>query len=103
MIQTVKDYQNLIQRIPELLENTPYKMSHIINKTAMARPTFYRKLKNGAWTPEEVIKLLEFIDPKAFYRHEFERELALAEQDVAAGRLVENEKVLERIKERLTK
>ena len=49
MIQTVKNYQNLIQRIPELLENTPYKMSHIINETAMARPTFYRKLKNGAW------------------------------------------------------
>ena len=83
MIQTVKNYQNLIQRIPELLENTPYKMSHIINETAMARPTFYRKLKNGAWAPEEVIKkLLEFIDPKAFYRHEFERE---CEQDVAAG------------------
>ena len=103
MIRIVKEYQKLIDKLPQLLEDTPYKTQYIISEIGVTKPTFYRKLKQGSWTPTEVIKLLKFINPEEYYRYEFEQELNQAEDDLQNGDIVSNEIALKRIKKRLTK
>jgi hypothetical protein len=103
MIQLVKDYQALVEKIPQLLAETHYKTGYIISELGITKPTFYRKLRKGTWTTDEVMKLIQFVNPKAYYIYQFERELELAEKDLENGDIVENAKALDTIQKRLTK
>ncbi len=101
MIQTVKSYQKLVDDIPSLLDQTHYKLQYVMSELGITKATFYRKLKLGTWTTDEVIKLLKFIAPKEYYKWEFEKELELAELDLKKGKLISNEKVMKDIDEHL--
>ena len=103
MIHLVQKYQELIDRIPKMLEETNYKTGFIISEIGVAKPTFYRKLKNGNWTTKEVMKLLELIEPKEYYRYEFEQEINAAEADLDNGDIIENDIAIQKIEESLTK
>lgn len=103
MIQEVLNYQKIIERVPAMLEQTQYKSKYIIEELGITKPTFYRKLRSGTWTPEEVIMLTRFIEPEEYYRYQFEQEALIAEEDLEKGDLISNDKALQTIKERLTK
>lgn len=103
MIQEVVNYQKVLDRLPVLLEETHFKSKYIIEELGITKPTFYRKLKNGSWTPNEVIQLAKYIEPEQYYRYQFEQEALVAEGELEKGELISNELALKTIKDRIKK
>ena len=45
MIAEIEKYIAIQNNIDEILKNSPFKMSYIIEKSGIKKPTFFRKLK----------------------------------------------------------
>lgn len=103
MIQEVVNYQKVLEKLPILLEETHFKSKYIIEELGITKPTYYKKLKYGTWTPSEVIKLAKYIEPEQYYRYQFEQEALVAEGELEKGELISNELALKTIKDRIKK
>jgi len=89
MIHTLKNFLQLINDIPKILNESHYKKMYIIKKTGMSHATFYRKLKDKTFTVDELFKLAQILEPVEYYNYELEQSLKRGEEDIKAGR-VEN-------------
>ena len=50
MIAEIEKYIAIQNNIDEILKNSPFKMSYIIEKSGIKKPTFFRKLKEKKFT-----------------------------------------------------
>ena len=57
MLAIIKNYQELLEDLPHLIKRSKYKQSYIIEYSGVKQATFYRKLKEGSFTPEELFKI----------------------------------------------
>ena len=64
MILEIKNYIKISNSIDEILKNTPFKIKYIIEKSRISEPTFFRKMKEKKFNPEELLKIAEIIDPE---------------------------------------
>ena len=46
------------------MKNSPFKIKYIIEKSGISEPTFFRKMKEKKFNPEELLKIAEIIDPE---------------------------------------
>jgi predicted transcriptional regulator len=60
--QLIVDYRKLIEELPRKIEENGLKKEYIIKVTKMPKSTFYHKLANGTFTPEELIKISNVIN-----------------------------------------
>ncbi len=100
MIAVVKEYNNYVKRIPSLIESTHYKAEYFINLLGLKTATYYRKLRENAFTSEEIEKITTALYPKEAYLEELKAELNLAEEDIKNGRVVAHADVLKKLKEK---
>lgn len=98
MIQEIINYKNVLNLLEELIEKSPYKKNYIINKVGISSPTFYRKLRNNSFTPDEALRIVRLIDPKEGYMHDLEEGLKRAKDDLKNGRTFTTKEVLEEIR-----
>ncbi len=61
MREKVIEYKKVLEKVNLLIKSSPYKKNYIIKKTGMSSPTFYRKLKNNSFTPDELLKIIKLI------------------------------------------
>jgi len=64
MILEIKNYIKISNSIDEILKNSPFKMKYIIEKSGISEPTFFRKMKEKKFLPEELLKIAEIIEPE---------------------------------------
>ncbi|PZU91360.1 MAG: hypothetical protein DI529_00790 [Chryseobacterium sp.] len=64
MILEIKNYIKISNSIDEILRNSPFKLKYIIEKSGISEPTFFRKMKEKKFNPEELLKIAEIIDPE---------------------------------------
>ena len=64
MILEIKNYIKISNSIDEILKNSPFKIKYIIEKSGISEPTFFRKMKEKKFNPEELLKIAEIIDPE---------------------------------------
>ncbi|WP_265429521.1 hypothetical protein [Chryseobacterium sp. YIM B08800] len=106
MIAEIEKYIEIQNNIDEILKNSPFKMSYIIEKSGIKKPTFFKKLKEKRFTPEELLVISKTIEPKQ-WRNETKEEilesLKQTEQDFKNGKGVPGEIVLENMKKRIEK
>lgn len=62
MILEIKNYIKISNSIDEILKNSPFKMSYIIEKSGIKKPTFFKKLKEKRFTPEELLVIAKTIE-----------------------------------------
>ena len=84
MIQEIINFKRVGEELAERIAQSPYKKEYIIQQTNNSPATFYRKLKNRSFSPDELLSLAKILVPEEFYRWEFEKELeaARAEENV---------------------
>lgn len=103
MVAEIENYINIQNNIDEILKNSPFKMSYIIEKTGIKKPTFFKKLKEKRFTSEELLMIAKIVEP--VYRNETKEEilesLKRSEEDFKNGRFHTYEEVLERSRKRL--
>ena len=100
MIQVVKEYNNYIQNLPELINKTDYKASYFIKLLGLKAPTYYRKLRENAFSIEEVYKLTTELYPKEAFLEEIKRDLKISDDDLNNGRVVEHKEVMKQLTEK---
>ena len=84
LIQEILDFKRVGEELAERIAESPYKKEFIIQQTNNSPATFYRKLKNKSFSPDELLGLAKILVPEEYYRWEFEKELkaARAEESV---------------------
>ncbi|MFP3591251.1 hypothetical protein [Chryseobacterium sp. SIMBA_038] len=104
MIAEIEKFIEIQNSIDEILKNSPFKMSYIIEKSGIKKPTFFKKLKEKRFTPEELLVISKTIEVKQ-WRNETKEEilesLKKSEEDIRNGRVYSYEEVKERSKKRL--
>ncbi|KQS92920.1 hypothetical protein [Chryseobacterium sp. Leaf394] len=104
MIAEIERYIEIQNNIDEILKNSPFKMSYIIEKSGIKKPTFFKKLKEKRFTPEELLVISKTIEPKE-WRNETKEEILesfiRAEEDFKNGRTYTYDQVKERSRKRL--
>ncbi|REC51643.1 hypothetical protein DRF62_16980 [Chryseobacterium piscium] len=106
MTAEIEKYIEIQNNIDEILKNSPFKMSYIIEKSGIKKPTFFKKLKEKRFTPEELLVISKTIEPKQ-WRNETKEEilesLKRSEEDFKNGKGIPGEVVLENMKKRIEK
>lgn len=91
MIAEIEKYIEIQNNIDEILKNSPFKMSYIIEKSGIKKPTFFKKLKEKRFTPEELLVISKTIEPKQ-WRNETKEEilesLKRAEEEIKNGQTI---------------
>ena len=103
MILEIKNYINILEQLPEMLSNSPFKMGYIVEKTGITPPTFYRKLKNKTFTADEVLTIAKIINPEEAYKVELMESLKAADKDIKEGRVVSHEDAMKSFRELISK
>ncbi|WP_379969848.1 hypothetical protein [Epilithonimonas sp. UC225_85] len=104
MIAEIQKYIEIQNNIDQILKNSPVKLSFIIEKSGIKKPTFFKKLKEKRFTPQELLIIAEHVEPKN-WRNETKEEilesLKRSEEDIKNGRVYSYEEVKERSRQRL--
>jgi len=99
MILEIKNYIKISNSIDEILRNSPFKMKYIIEKSGISEPTFFRKMKEKKFLPEELLKIAEIIEPEKSFLHSLEE----AEKDFESGIYYSHDEVMKISEERFLK
>ncbi|CAM3305056.1 hypothetical protein [Aequorivita lipolytica] len=86
MIALVKKYNSYIESLPKLIENSDYKMDFFVKKLSISKPTLYRKLRENAFTNNEVEIITEILFPREIMREEMLEGIEQGRQDYLEGR-----------------
>lgn len=98
MIAEIITYKTILNKLGELVQNSPFKMEHIIRETGIKPATFYRKMKAASFTPDEALEIAKIINPEEAYLFELKESIRSAKKDYKAGRLTKHHDVIEEIK-----
>lgn len=89
MIAEIKKYIEIQNNIDQILKNSPVKLSYIIERSGIKKPTFFKKLKDKRFTPEELLNIAQNVEPRE-WRNETKEEilesLKRSEEDIKNGR-----------------
>lgn len=106
MIAEIEKFIEIQNNIDEIIKNSPFKMSYIIEKSGIKKPTFFKKLKEKRFTPEELLVISKTIEVKE-WRNETKEEilesLKRSEEDFKNGRVHDYQEVMKAAKLRLEK
>ena len=101
MIQEVLEYKNILAELSEVINNSPFKKGYIIKETGITSPTFYRKLKDLTFTPDEVLKIIRIIRPKEAYEHELLSSIEMGRSDIEKGNVISSEDMRNEMRKRI--
>jgi len=106
MIAEIEKYIEIQNNIDQILKNSPFKTTYIIEKLGLKKPTFFKKLKEKRFTPQELLEIAKVVEPKQ-WRNETKEEilesLKRSEEDFKNGRGIPGEIVMENMKKRIEK
>jgi len=103
MILEIKNYIKISNSIDEILKNSPFKIKYIIEKTGISEPTFFRKMKEKKFLPEELLKIAEIIEPEKNSTEHILKAIEEGLEDVKNGRITEHSLVMKEARDRITK
>jgi len=98
MLAEIIKYKSILNSIGDLIANSPFKMEYIIRETEIPPSTFYRKMKNATFTPDEIMKIAKILRPEEVYLFELKESIKDAKEDYKAGRVTTHKDVIEEIK-----
>lgn len=102
MIQQVVEYKNILSRLGELIDKSPYKKGFIIEKVGISAPTFYRKLKSLSFTPDETLNIIRLITPEDAYLYDLKQSIKRGKEDYKKGNIHDRSEVVEEIRNLLS-
>tara|TARA_B110000967_G_scaffold57864_1_gene59311 strand:+ start:270 stop:554 length:285 start_codon:yes stop_codon:yes gene_type:complete len=90
-----------MQSIPSLITKTDYKASYFIKLLDLKAPTYYRKLRDNAFTTDEVFTLTKALFPKEAFKEELLASLSKGRDDFKNGNVISSEEVRKEMREKI--
>lgn len=94
MIQLVDEYDKYVSNIPVLVSKSYYKAEYFIHNLNLKNATYYRKLKENSFTPQEIKKITELLFPEEVLLQKLQK----SEEDIQSGRVFEHEDVMTKLR-----
>ncbi|WP_299667201.1 hypothetical protein [uncultured Polaribacter sp.] len=101
MIQIVEEYTKYVHKIPELISKTDYKASYFIKLLNLKAPTYYRKLRENAFTIDEINILTKALYPKESYKNELLKSIENGRNDFKNGNILTSEEMKTQMREKI--
>jgi predicted DNA-binding transcriptional regulator AlpA len=94
MIQLVEKYDKYVSDLPELVSKSYYKAEYFIQNLGLKNATYYRKLKENSFTPQEIKKITELLFPEEVLLQKLQK----SEEDIQQGRVLDHEDVMAKLR-----
>ncbi len=101
MIEEIIKYKNMVSGVEKLMDKSPYKKGYIIEQIGISTPTFYRKLKNLSFTPDEMLEIAKILSPEEYYLMELKESIQNGKNDFKNGRFTSHENIVNEIRKEL--
>lgn len=101
MLDTVLEYQNLLENIDAHITESSFKKDYFIKELGVSRATFYNKLKNKSFTVNEMLKISALLFPEEFKAFEVREGLRRSRADSYNGRIVDHNEVMTRARKKI--
>lgn len=88
MITELLETRKIVASFDKRITNSPYKTEYISEKANIPLPTFYRKLRDNKFTLDEVIKIVEIIEPELYQYEMLSKKIAIAEEQFKNGQFI---------------
>lgn len=88
MITELLETRKIVANFDKTISNSPYKTEYISEKANIPLPTFYRKLRDNKFTLDEVIKIIEIIQPELYEYEMLSNKIAIAEEQFKNGQFI---------------
>ena len=94
MINIVQKYNSYISDLPKLIKKSYYKTEYFLEHLKVSEATFYRKIRDNAFTTKEVTIITELLYPnEVILKH-----LKESEKDIKEGRVEAHDVVKKKLK-----
>jgi hypothetical protein len=93
MIGIVEQYNSYIRNLPILVKESYYKAEYFIKSLNISEATYYRKLRENAFTSQEVTILTDLLFPDEVLLNHLKK----SEDDIREGRVEAHEVVKEKL------
>lgn len=90
----INKYIDIINSLSDLIETSPFKTKYIIEKMGMTQSTFYKKLREKKFAPEEVLTLSQFIE--ASDELDYKDEIIQSMEQARRGEIMHHNDVMEK-------
>ena len=94
MIGLVKEYNSYIENLPKLIKKSYFKAEYFLQHLNVSEATFYRKIRQNAFTNQEVQKITELLYPNEVILDHLKQ----SETDIKEGRVEAHEVVKQKLK-----
>lgn len=74
-----------------MILGSPYKAEYISSKTNIPLPTLYRKIRKNKFTIDEILTILEIIQPEQYQYEMLMEKIKIAELEIKNGEFIEEE------------
>lgn len=103
MIAEIEKYIEIQNNIDQILKQSPFKISYIIEKTGIKKPTFFKKMKEKRFTSEELLSIAKVMEPiyKSETKEEILESLKRAEEDFKNDNVISHEELMKKARARL--
>ena len=87
MVVEIVNYIKVLDNIDVALKSSPFKLNYIIEKLGYKENTFFKKLKEKRFTPEELLSISEIIRPEEYREYEINEMIEEGFKDMEEGRV----------------
>ena len=98
MIQIVKEFTVFADKVGEYINNSNYKTKYFIETLKLSKPTFYRKLRENAFTVAELNIIAELLYPQDFYEWKLKQSIKKGREDYKNGNIIDAKEDLKQLR-----
>jgi len=91
MIIELIETKKIISNFDKTILESPYKVEYISAKSNIPLPTLYRKIRENKFTIDEILVILEIIQPEQYQFEILSQNIKIAEEQFKNGEFIEEE------------
>ena len=80
MIIELLEAKKIVSNFDKMILESPYKVEYISSKSNISLPTLYRKIRENKFTIDEILLILEIIQPEQFQFEMLSQNIKIAEE-----------------------
>ncbi len=91
MIVELLETKKIVSNFDNTILESPYKVEYISAKSNIPLPTLYRKIRENKFTIDEILLILEIIQPEQYQFEMLSQNIKIAEEQFRNGEFIEEE------------
>ena len=80
MIIELLEAKKIVSNFDKMILESPYKVEYISSKSNISLPTLYRKIRENKFTIDEILLILEIIQPEQYQFEMLSQNIKIAEE-----------------------